>query len=257
MDLAEWIEGQIKGLCHDLSQELETAYREPLIGFARASDPIFEDIRTSIDDAYQRPSELLEGAKTAVAFFIPFALEIIDANREEKQYAMPPWVTAYYETNRIMEEIVHILQARLKAKGITSAAVEPTGNFDRERLISFWSHKHTAYAAGLGCFGFHHQLITPSGCGGRFVSFVMDEEILPTPRVQEEYCLKMKGMDCGFCIQICPMGALTEEGLDRIRCSMVQLKRGETFKKLGLPSEACDICGKCGTGPCGAGVPKN
>ena len=59
-------------------------------------------------------------------------------------------------------------------------------------------------------------------------------------------CLYVRDSKCQFCVNNCPTGALTLQGLDKHRCYAHLLEVGKQFLDLGL----CDICGKCAVGPC-------
>ena len=100
------------------------------------------------------------------------------------------------------------------------AALTPaTHNFDKERVVSLWSHKHLGHLIGLGRYGTNCQLITPEGCGGRMGSLVTDLELGDHPLVTaEELCLLKAGKTCGKCIKTCPIQILTEDGMDRPHC---------------------------------------
>jgi len=58
-------------------QDLISALREsvpgrsPLVGFAAADDPLFRENKRVVSPAHALPEDLLPGARTVVAFFIP------------------------------------------------------------------------------------------------------------------------------------------------------------------------------------------
>lgn len=228
-----------------------TSYREPVIGFASAHDSLFAKLKEVAAKGHLLPSDILPGAQTVVAFFLPFTEEIIDKNRQG-EWPAREWALAYVETNQLITRICERLKAELKTLGIRAAFAPPTHNFDPVTLSSGWSHKHVAYIAGLGRFGAHHMLITPKGCAGRIGSLVIDAFISPTSRPVEEYCLWFKERGCRVCFASCPIQALSSQGLDKERCYQWLLKVAEAYADLGL----CDVCGKCATGPCALGVLK-
>jgi epoxyqueuosine reductase len=107
-----------------------------------------------------------------------------------------------------------------------------------------------AAIAGLGSFGLHHMLITDAGCAGRFGSLVVDAVLEPTSGPEtptHERCRYFHDGSCRVCVERCPVGALTEDGLDKQRCYVWLLQVADHFHELGL----ADACGKCATGPCG------
>ncbi|HWJ02502.1 MAG TPA: epoxyqueuosine reductase [Verrucomicrobiae bacterium] len=249
---------------HTMAQNPEgnTRYRTPLIAYLPAGHPNLKRLKEVAHAGHLGPEDILPGAKSVVAFFLPFAAEIVEANKRGEGVARE-WAAAYVETNRLIGTICSSIQAELSSHGVRAAFAKATHNFDEVELVSFWSHKHIAWAAGLGKFGINQLLITPAGCAGRFGSLVLDVE-LQTDLGPEacaghgltfddgsypEFtygCLIKTGKKCGKCIEYCPSGALTEAGLDKQKCYGHLLKVSENFTDLGL----CDVCGKCVVGPC-------
>ena len=147
-----------------------------------------------------------------MAFFLPFTKELAALNRKSP-YVAREWAEAYYETNLLIKLICEKLTAGLAARGVKAAWQQPTHNFDQEKLVSFWSHKHVAYICGAGTFGLHQMLITPYGCAGRLGSLVLDQPLAPSPgpKVGTAYLREGNALP----VSSCPSGALTPEGLDK------------------------------------------
>ncbi|MCQ1534134.1 epoxyqueuosine reductase [Methanosarcina sp. KYL-1] len=222
----------------------QTHYREPLVGFASAEDPIFDEMKNIIGPHHLHPKEIFPEAKTVVSFFLPFEEKLVELNRKSSG-PLKEWIQAKSETDRLIGEINEKLRAELAKEGISSAV--PAGVFDHDKSgfdIS-WSHKSAAYAAGLGTFGVHHMLITKAGCAGRFGTLLISAEIPPTSRASEEFCRHKKGGICLVCVDRCPSGALRAGGLDKEKCYR-QLKEYEK----AFPELHQMACGKCATGPC-------
>lgn len=239
---------ELKGLIMELIGELGslavTEYRQPLVGMARASNPLFLKLKEVIGEDYLQPEDLLLGAKTVVAYFIPFAPPVIEA---QKEGVSQEWAQAYIETNNLIEQVNKGMKALLEEKGIATAYEAPTHYFHKEKLISQWSHKHTAFIAGLGTFGHHQMLITKKGCGGRFGSLLVDVSLGEDPIILGEYCLLKAGQECGLCIKNCPVGALKKGGeMDKKRCYQNLLAQDTFFCK----DHSTQICGLCAIGPC-------
>ncbi len=238
------------------AETTRSAWEEPLLGFAAATDPLFTRLKEVVRPSHTLPADLLSGARTVIVYFLPFDAAIPRSNRKSR-HASQQWAAAYVETNQLIRDLNLHLAAVLEKAGFQSADLPPTHNFDAETLMSDWSHKHIAYIAGLGKFGTHHLLITDKGCAGRFGSLVTDAEIAPTARPQGEYCLARHDGTCQACVKRCPSGALaygalSATALNRHRCYALCLENAEIHKQEGL----ADVCGKCSVGvPCARANP--
>ena len=205
------------------------------------------------------PQDLLPGARSVVAFFVPFTRELVRLNRSDPTSA-GSGRRPNIETNRLIADVCCTLAAALDSKGVRAAWQQSTHNFDPEALASLWSHKHVAYLCGLGTFGRHQMLITGAGCAGRLGSLVIDTALPETGAALSGatasppgmFCLAKRCRDCNACIRRCPSGALTKNGLDKQRCYSYLLQVNDHFHDLGL----CDVCGKCATGPCALKLPE-
>jgi epoxyqueuosine reductase len=230
-----------------------TQYRTPLVAFACADDPGFNELPRRIP-GHLHPRDLLPGARSGAqsgarsvcTFFLPFDPQIVRSNARG-ELASEEWARAYVETNALLAGICAMLGDELGQRGIRAAWEPPTHNFDPVRLVSAWSHKSVAALAGLGQFGPHHMLITEAGCAGRLGSVVLDVEIKDSYRglAGDAAPLCTYDQGCRVCIRRCPVGALTEEGLDRARCYARCLENDARW-----PQWTADVCGKCATGPC-------
>jgi epoxyqueuosine reductase len=222
-----------------------TPYRTPLVAFSRADDPGFDELPRRIP-GHLHPRDLLPGARSVCAFFLPFDPRIVRSNARE-ELASEEWARAYVETNALLADICAMLGEELGQCSIRAAWEPPTHNFDPVRLVSAWSHKSVAALAGLGQFGHHHMLITRAGCAGRLGSVVLDVEVAVAEDGSTGNAAALCTYDqgCRECIRRCPVGALTEGGFDRARCYAQCLYNDARF-----PQWTADVCGKCATGPC-------
>ncbi len=193
------------------------------------------------------PGDMLPGAVSVVAFFLPFTAELVRANAREPRAVAREWAIAYVETNALISSITHQLIQVMEGAGARAAAVPPTGVFDRRTLRSSWSHKSAAAIAGLGSFGVHHMLITDAGCAGRLGSLVTDVKLEVSSEAPRERCLHRANGSCLVCVRRCPEGALSaSDEFDRARCWARCQEVAGGFRELGL----AEVCGKCATGPC-------
>jgi epoxyqueuosine reductase QueG len=175
--------------------QIVTRWSEPLVGFANTNDSLFSKLKKAVGHSHALPDDLLENAQTVIVYFIPFSKDIPKENRHN-HYASRQWVIAYIETNQLIIDINNYLSRLLAKRGFNTALLPPTHNFDKQRLISNWSHKHIAYIAGLGKFGMHYLLITHKGCCGRLGSIITNARIEATQRPEIEYCLHKYNKTC-------------------------------------------------------------
>ncbi len=228
------------------SGAFRTRWREPLVAFADARDPHFGRLRQCVSPDHAMPQDLMPGADSVAAYFLPFERDIARSNRCSG-HASDQWAVAYVETNALITSLNAHLTKILQVRGISTAEIPPTHNFDQDRLVSNWSHRHVAWIAGLGTFGVHRMLITEKGCCGRLGSLVISGECEPTARPGYEFCLHKHGRTCLACVQKCPSGALRVDSFDRRLCYSILLENARVHKEKGL----ADVCGKClSTVPC-------
>ncbi len=246
--MQEILSSLINSVVHNYSDlhQCQSNWEAPSIAWARADDPLFLDLKRVVSPSHALPQDLLPQARTVMVYFLPLARDISRSNRHGK-LASVQWSMAYAETNRLIMDINLIVKQELEKYGYNSTLLPPTHNFDQEKLISDWSHRHVAYIAGLGTFGINQMLITERGCTGRLGSIIMDVELPPTPRPDYEYCLYKYDGSCQLCVERCPYQALTLDHFDRQRCYQVLLYNDHFYPE----DLIVDACGKCCVGlPC-------
>lgn len=227
-------------------------WRDPLAAVASASDPLFASLKQVVDPSHALPTDLLPGARSVMVFFLPFQSRLGRENAEAGEMSARSWSQAYVTTNLLIRAISLDLTQVIESKGHRAYPTPATHNFDEEKLVSGWSHKHLGYIAGLGTFGSHHWLITPSGCCGRLGSLVTTMDLPATPRFDRELCLVKSGKKCHACVARCRYGALQPSRFDRHRCYEQCLKNDAYHEDLPL----VDVCGKCGCDvPCSYSPP--
>lgn len=219
---------------------IPSIWQSPLVNVADAQDELFVKLKELISPTHATPQELLPAARSVIVYFIPFIKEIPKSNRSG-ELASPQWASAYIETNKLIRALNDHLAAILKSKGFASKVLPPTHNFDSKSLISDWSHKHIAYIAGLGDFGYHHLLITEKGCCGRLGSLVTEAPLHVSVRPDAPYCLHKYNGNCRVCSERCPVSALGEDKFKRQECYDLLLKNADQHQALGY----ADVCGKC------------
>jgi len=221
-------------------------WQAPLVGYARADDPLFPQLKSTAHPGHLLPGDLLEGARSVIVYFLPFQPAIVSGNAQGEAPSRA-WAEAYQKTNALITLINAEIASFLNQKGYRSGTIPPTHDFDPETLLSPWSHRHAAFASGLGTLGLNRMLITEKGCCGRIGSMVTELELAPSERTGKENCLYLRDGSCGVCVDRCPCGALGFHAFERHRC-YERLLSNEN--QLGLDGHA-DVCGKCCCGlPC-------
>jgi epoxyqueuosine reductase QueG len=222
-------------------KDVETKWTEPLVTYADANDEMFNRLKDIVSPSHALPRDLLPDARTVVAYFIPFHEDIIRSNEEGRECSRA-WAKAYIETNQLILDLNTFIKKELQNLGYKTNITPATHNFDSEKLISDWSHRHVAVIAGLGKFGLNNMLITDKGCCGRIGTFIVDANIEPTKRKDQENCLYKNMNVCKKCVERCVNGALGIHDFNRGKCYEMCLHNDKVHSDIiGLT----DACGKC------------
>ncbi len=260
----------------------------PLVGVADGDDPLFETFRSVVGPDHLLPRVVLRRHSTAdaapvqvrvIAWALPFAGVI---RRSNQGSGLPSKLYSLARCNggALNHEVRRHLAEMLRGHGYAAVAPVLTEGYDAHRspehtFSSSWSERHVAYAAGLGRFGLNGCLITPLGASVRLGSIVTNLPLEPARRASEDYrarCLQTGGRVCGGCIDRCPVGAISENGLDKSKCYGMRQAVRERFMEaytrtlhmLPAPvvksgkredgySLGCALC-RCGV-PCEGGLP--
>jgi ferredoxin len=102
------------------------------------------------------------------------------------------------------------------------------------RLVSAWSERHYAFAAGLGTFGLAGHLITEHGCNVRLASFITDAPLSVTPRFTDDpfaNCLHYARGTCAECATRCPSRALTRDSHNKLLCELIRQKESARVRR--------------------------
>jgi epoxyqueuosine reductase QueG len=239
----------------------------PLVGVARADDPLFARIKEMLGEFYWTPQEALALAaprarsRSVICWVLPVAEQARRQNRRQKDRPGRLWAYMRSFGEEFNTRLRHGLVARLRMAGYAAIApaVAPQ-NLVEDRpgvgLSSSWSERHTAFVAGLGTFGLSGGLITRRGIAHRLGSVVTDADLPATPRPYGEdhtaWCLNLSRGLCGACMRRCPVGAIGPTLADRNKgaCRVHSYQR---IAQLGLKEYG--FAGTYGCGLCQTAVP--
>ena len=218
-------------------KNVKNIWREPVVRFADAKGSYIRALKEIVSPAHLMPEDFMENPNIVISYFIPFTEELAAVNMNvEGNMAAQEWADAYHLTNTLISDISQYVADFLTEMGYR--AVPPTDVvFDREEILSNWSQRHIAYAAGLGTFGINNMLISEKGCCGRYGSVIADIPVEPNLPLNEERCLYKKSGSCKKCVQNCFFGALTAERFDRKKCYEICM--------INDAKTGADVCGKC------------
>ena len=224
------------------------SYRPLLMGFCDLTSPEAKQAFAEASEWHVRPEQVLPGAKSAVAIFLPFSERVIASNRNGR-FASRVWAEAYVKTNTLIHRIGTVVALTLIACGQKARVIPPTGIFDRETLSAEWSHKLVGSLCGLGRYGLNRMLITASGCAGRLISLVTTQELGTSPKPDRELCAYLRDKSCTECVRACPVDAIHTDGFSAVPCFEHCSENAESF----LDLDTAEVCGKCATLRCALG----
>ncbi len=221
---------------------LENIWKEPIIKYADAKNPMFQQFNQIVTEHHYIPEDFLPGATNVLSYFLPFQDEVAKSNVGGKE-SSALWANAYLITNKLAIHLNEHLTKMIHQLGYL-AAIPTNIGFSKEELMSRWSQRHIAYLAGHGTFGLNNMLISEKGCAGRYFSIVTTLPVELDSIIKEERCLYKRTGTCKACVKKCPTGALTENGFDRFLCYTMCLENKKKY-------DHADVCGKCVVGlPC-------
>lgn len=250
-------------------------WQEPIVGFADAKSEYIGRLREIVHPDHQMPEEVMADAKTVICYFVPFAEWVAKSNvggandgcGSVTNMSSPQWAESYELTNAMMSRLNEHLIETVHNMGYEAKTAPEAAVFYRDEVISHWSFRHIAYAAGLGTFGLNNMLITDKGCSGRYNCIVTNLEVEADSPKKEEACLYIKDGTCGACMVKCPAGAISPDGFDRHKCYEQCLKNAAVYTGFGssyaeptendaAPAYGSEVCGKCIAGmPCAHRMP--
>jgi len=240
------------------------AFDLPLVGTAAGNDPLFDFIKNDIGaEFYWSPSEAFaqafpdEQARSAQLSIISWILPQTEVTRlaHRKQKSMPSieWSKARHFGEMVNENLRKAVVQYCRENGVNACAPTLLPQWQRNisqkyGFASSWSERHTAHVAGLGTFSLSDGLITAAGKAIRAGSVIVQLKLSPMVREytsHTQWCLFYTSGTCLACARRCPVGAITKEGHDKVKCEeyIRQVTRPYVEKEqLGWPVNSCGLC---------------
>jgi epoxyqueuosine reductase QueG len=217
----------------------ERIYDEPIVGFVRGDDPLFARYKEVIGPHHFTPAEIMAwqaannsvpappaNELSVVSIIMPIRKQTLVDNLRQDKWPAERWAQTRLLGELLSQICMREIIAELMDHGVLAVAPDVTPMFNKRRYpnvgwASPWSHRHIAYAAGLGTFGHHNFLITEKGCAHRAASLVVHRRLAPNRNRPEDThagCLHRQGKGCMKCAQRCPVGAIGPNGHDKETC---------------------------------------
>ncbi len=251
-----------------------------LVGFCDGNDPIFEEYKEIIGDFHLTPSEAYTKycekndmtCSTEDLSVVAFILPQMEATKKEnleysKEWPSERWAHARLNGEKANSKLRLHLLSELKKEGINGVSPMEQGylfkiNSKHKKGVwaSTWSHRHMAFAAGLGSFGWSDGFLNEKGkamrVGSIVVGYKLPSDADKRPPDPYYYCLK-----CGECAKRCPVDAIKPNDPtngtihDKQTCWTKVISTVPYIKKhynIGIYG-----CGLCQVGiPCESSLPK-
>lgn len=231
-------------------EDIVTRFGEPIITYIDAKDQLFDLLFDK--ELTEHPKNIYRPGNTVITYFIPYAEEITESNKGGNQVS-DQWRRASIESAWLAMKINRIIRQTLNIIGRLSSILNTQLDWDEEKHQASWSHKLSAYVAGIAELGPAGSIHTKAGFGGCCGSVITDGKFTESsePRSQEQLetiyqniltdcCYEgAQGVSCSEeMIAACPGKAISENGIDRAKCQ----NHCKTIDEY-IPSP--DVCGKC------------
>ncbi len=230
------------------------------------ADPLLAEYKQIIGPFHHTPAEVMawaaceQGVKPpspdkvgVVSFVLPLADRTVLDNARQKRWTSARWAQGRLYGELFCRKMVMVLLKALAERGVLAVAPDLMPDFRKKRYpeagwASPWSHRHMAFAAGLGSFGMNDFFISERGAAHRCGSLVAgvplerNRESLPHYRYN---CLHYRTGGCLVCAERCPVGANSEKGHDKDKCSrnvLTNVPRNQFVNNVNIYG-----CGLCAT----------
>ena len=274
-----WLEDSIRNFCliskyNSLrNQSLEKAWGEPLVGYSRGDDPLYQRFKQDIGSFYFTPVELFkitfpemdvdQSDLIVISWILPQTEATKIDQRNTDYFPSERWIRSRKFGEEFNQKLRAYVESLIQEKGKKAVAPLCSPHYSQKVSPTYgrasnWSERHAAYVSGLGTFGLCDGLITPLGKAVRFGSVITNMPFPTSTRPIVDfhaYCLYHSKGECKQCVDRCPVGALSEDGHDKEKCWNHVHEVNSPYIKKEMKLEAFG-CGLCQTNvSCESGIP--
>ena len=213
----------------------EKMFERPLIGICSGDDPYFDFLKKHIGEFHWSPHEAFAlkygdapspDRLRVISMVFPQTHATKEMQNSVTVFPCDRWLVSRGEWEKMMREFSSKLEESLAAIDIRSASIDLRSEFHRQDsenlgIASLWSHRHVAYAAGLGTFSLNDGFISERGIAIRLSSIIVEADTDITDRGDRgpyDWCLHYSKGICGACINRCPVDAISKNGHNKQSC---------------------------------------
>jgi epoxyqueuosine reductase len=272
-EFKKWIIEEIKRFVKEdpdnrLKLDGSFIFEEPLVGFVAGNDSIFYHLKEVIGEFHLTPYEAMskiaekrgisvsEEELGVISYILPISKETRQENARMAEMPSERWAHTRLYGEDFNKKLQRHLVVLLEEEGYFSVAPQSekelfeTIKDEKVGYASTWSQRHVAFAADLGTFGLSDGLITKAGKAHRCGSVVVNQPLdSPQRRELNETnihwdCLFFQNDSCKVCVERCPVGAISDSGHDKNKCSEHIFKKTIPFvkEKYGIDIYGCGLC---------------
>ena len=274
-----WLEDSIEDFCSTSDfnslefRNNEKAWGQPLVGYSRGDDPLYQSFKRDIGAFYFTPLELFkrtfpeefidERDLSVISWTLPQTEATKADQRNTDFYPSERWIRSRKYGEAFNVKLRAFVESIIKEKGKKAVAPLCSPLYAQQESPAYgrasnWSERHAAFVSGLGTFGLCGGLITPLGKAVRFGSVITDMVLPTSTRPYEnrfDYCLYLSKGTCMQCVDRCPGGALSKDGHDKEKCWSFVHEVSSPYIQKEMKLKAFG-CGLCQTGvSCESGIP--